>query len=77
MGDDSVAGDGCTGFWDGTWRACCDLHDTAYTVGGSKLDADLDLLACVFPHSPLAAAVMFIGVTIFGWLWWWRARRAS
>ena len=70
-----ISGDGCTGFPDRTWRLCCDLHDAAYSAGGDKWAADWDLFWCVAPKDPIAATLMLLGVTIFGWLWWWRARR--
>ena len=68
-------GDGCT-FWpDRTWRACCDAHDAAYSLGIDKLQADWNLLTCVLPYDPIAAVLMFGGVSLFGWLWWLKARR--
>lgn len=73
LGDDAL-GDGCTGFPDRSWRACCDLHDAAYALGADKLKADWDLFLCVAPKDPIAAAIMFLGVATAGWIWWWHAR---
>jgi|SRR5690606_5700471 len=63
---------GCDMFPDGflwwNWRHCCDLHDIAYTVGGSELVrrmADEALASCV---SGPVGLVMGVGVTAFGWL---------
>lgn len=69
------AGDGCTLWFDGVWRHCCDIHDAAYVAGGDKLAADWHLLSCVAEtgNGPIAI-VMFLGVTIFGWFWWLKAR---
>lgn len=63
-------GDGCTGWFDGTWRYCCDIHDGAYLEQVSKFQADWDLFICVTNHDPVAAILMFIGVTLFGWIWY-------
>lgn len=75
-GPDAV-GDGCTGWFDGSWRACCDLHDLAYAIGADKLQADWALFQCVLPHSPINAVLMLAGVTLFGWIFYRRARRAD
>ena len=66
-------GDGCTMWFDGVWRACCDAHDFAYTYGANKILADLDLATCVAKtgHGAMGL-VMLAGVTIGGWYWWHR-----
>jgi len=70
-------GDGCT-FWpDMTWRYCCDAHDLAYAAQAPKLQADWALFTCVAPHDPIAATLMFLGVTLLGWIWYLRAKRSK
>lgn len=42
--------------WD--WKHCCDLHDIAYTVGGTDMArwaAEADFMGCLFRVSPLLA----------------------
>jgi len=49
--------------WD--WKACCDAHDIAYSVGGTDMDrwqAELDFAACLFKVSP-ALALFMVPVT--------------
>lgn len=71
-----VTGDGCTGWFDGSWRHCCDLHDLAYSLGVDKLTADLDLFECVVNAGhPVIAGIMLIGVVLFGWLFYRRRRQ--
>lgn len=68
---------GCDDWLDGwfghSWKLCCDAHDIAYTKGGDlfqKLQADWDLAVCVFKISPTNGILMFIGVLIFGTLFY-------
>lgn len=55
---------------------CCDMHDIAYAMQMDKLKADLDLAFCVAKtgHAGIAL-IMFLGVTIFGGIWYRRARQ--
>lgn len=69
------AGDGCTGWFDGTWRICCDAHDLDYSLGVDKLQADWALFQCVAPHDPISAFLMLLGVTLFGWIFYRRRSR--
>lgn len=63
---------------DGNYGKCCVEHDRAYFEGGTKacrLKADIDLFICVAQKQPINAAVMFIGVRLFGAPFWpisWR-----
>jgi hypothetical protein len=75
-------GNGCD-FWpEGLfgldWTRCCDLHDFQYTAGGNLLDkfaADAALRACVDQVLPGMGVVMFVGVSLGGWLFFrWRRR---
>lgn len=52
-------------------RSCCFAHDVAYATGVPKLEADLSLARCVAAQGlPATAVVMFLGVTLFGWLFY-------
>lgn len=78
LGTDPLAGDGCTLFPDGNWRHCCHAHDLSYSLGGDKTQIDLELALCVaHTGNGLVALVMLAGLTLGGWVWWWRARRRS
>ena len=64
--------DGCTGWFDGTWRHCCEAHDAA----GVSLESNLELARCVAERSPGMAAIMLIGTSTFGIGYAiWRGRR--
>lgn len=65
--------DYCTLFPEGTWAQCCAVHDMAYAgdVDVTKWQADVELFQCVAQSSNyVVAAVMLIGVTLFGWLFY-------
>lgn len=56
-------------------RACCYLHDLAYSFGTPKLEADLALAQCVAQAGlPAIGGIMFMGVTLFGWLFYRRRK---
>jgi hypothetical protein len=58
--------DGCTGWFDLNYRACCVDHDFAEYSGISDYIADINLLECVgsLGH-PVMAVMMFAGVKLF------------
>lgn len=59
--------DGCTGYFDGSWRDCCIEHDFYYWIGGTQIQkqlADDKLYQCVKDHSTFNAWLMKIGVSI-------------
>ena len=60
--------DNCTMWPEGNWSECCARHDKRYSRKAlSKFKADILLYRCVKrKHSVLMAAIMFLGVTIFG-----------
>lgn len=59
-----------------SWEACCRTHDQLYASGAMpKAAADYLLEACVNHVLPGMGTLMFIGVTLGGWLFWWAARR--
>lgn len=63
----ALAGDGCTGWFDGTWRGCCDAHDLAYAMQLDRLQADIALGWCVAQHGhPVMGLLMLVGVAAFG-----------
>lgn len=68
--------DGCTMWFDGNWRECCDAHDLAYAVHFDKFQADIALGWCVAQHGhPVIGLIMFAGVAVFGVIWWARRRQ--
>ena len=63
--------DHCTLFFEGSWSHCCKAHDIAYETQVDRTEADIELFNCVRESSPesltsLVAALMFIGVSLFG-----------
>lgn len=72
--------DGCSTFPEGThkyrdlWHRCCTAHDQKYWAGGSyeeRLQADLELRACVQSvGKPVIAELMLAGVRVGGSPWW-------
>lgn len=65
--------DDCTWWWEGAWSHCCRAHDLAYAGDGPRLAADWALAKCVASTGyPGMAAIMFVGVALFGW--WFRRR---
>lgn len=77
-----IDGDGCTFWLDGLagldWRHCCDAHDVAYYQLADKWTADVDLMSCVAQAgAPVMGLIMFLGVTIFGGIWYWRGKRRA
>lgn len=72
--------DGCSAFPEGTqahkdlWHKCCTAHDVKYWAGGSydeRLQADLELRACVQSvGEPAIANLMLAGVRVGGSPWW-------
>lgn len=63
--------DGCTFWLQGWWRHCCVAHDAAYANGVNKFIADEALRICVDQAgAPIMAWIMFIGVTLFGGLFY-------
>lgn len=63
----------CTLWPNGTWIDCCIGHDYDYADGGTlkdKIVADLKLGKCVKKKGhPVVGAVMFLGLSIFGYPW--------
>lgn len=63
--------DGCTGWFDGTWRHCCDAHDAAYAAGEVTLQTHIELGQCVAQTSGglLMGVAMFLATAL-----WWAVR---
>lgn len=62
--------DGCTlfpdGWWGVSWRACCDVHDTAFNTGRTLEQyflANIQLFDCVAAINLVAAIIMMVGVS--------------
>lgn len=65
--------DGCTFWFDGWWRHCCDQHDQAYLDGTVTLQTHIDLGQCVAQTTGGLAMglLMMIATTV----WWWLKHR--
>lgn len=58
------------------WSTCCLAHDIAYELNLPRLTADLELGVCVSNTGvPLMGGIMTIGLFIFGWVAYARAKR--
>jgi hypothetical protein len=76
----AFATDGCSDFPEGTpsnknlWHRCCIAHDLKYWAGGTadeRLQADMELRACVKSvGEPAIAELMLAGVRVGGSPWW-------
>lgn len=63
----------CTAFPDGEEGMCCKAHDIEYSTKGtlSRKEADKALYQCVKENGePVKAALMYVGVRAFGWLFY-------
>lgn len=68
-GEGIYSTNGCTGWFDGTWKHCCDVHDIAYASGADKLVSDFELAKCVAETgNGWMAFIMLIAVVLFGWV---------
>lgn len=65
--------DHCTMFPDGDWNHCCQKHDADYLMQVDRTQADLELLFCVAEVNTPVAVIMFIGVSLMGWIWYKKA----
>lgn len=64
---------GCSLYFDGTWKSCCDAHDIAFTIGGNLADlinANWSLITCVSQLDLMNGIIMGVGVTLGGWFVW-------
>lgn len=73
--------DGCTGVPDGEWGACCLLHDWFYwwqPDGITRQMADWAMTKCMVDlgHGDIAQ-LYSLGLTLLGWFFWLRGRRAQ
>ena len=57
------------------WHACCVQHDFDYGHQVAKAVADARLEHCVNAILPDMGTLMWLGVTIFGGIWYAAARR--
>lgn len=53
-------------------ESCCEAHDRAYSQGStvSRREADRQLYACLAPSRPVFARLVYVGVRLFGWLFY-------
>jgi hypothetical protein len=58
-----------------SWEKCCETHDLDYGHQIAKAIADAKLEHCVDAILPGMGFVMWVGVTVFGGLWYALARR--
>lgn len=68
---------GCTCFFNGTWKECCDRHDRRYENKRlTKYQADKLLFRCVRKKSNVVvASIMFAGVTLLGHYSYYKAQK--
>lgn len=69
--------DGCTLAPDFNFRPCCDDHDYDYSKQcRTRIEADKALRDCIKKAGhPVKAHIYYIGVRLFGGLFWYRKRR--
>jgi hypothetical protein len=60
--------DGCTLWFDGVWRHCCEAHDQAYLDQSVTLMTHVDLGVCVVQAS--GNLTVGIGMAAATCLWW-------
>lgn len=72
--------DGCTHWFDGWWRHCCDAHDLDYINDTVSFMSHFNLFACVAESAPvwwLTWASIAIGFIMFiATLLWWIFKKA-
>jgi hypothetical protein len=70
--------DGCTWWFDGWWRECCDRHDSAYLTDSVTLFTHVDLGICVLETAPsmiaFVLAIMIATLMVVGTAAWWTLR---
>jgi len=65
--------DYCTLWFEGNWKHCCMAHDWSYSLQTGRMEADIQLLKCVAQAGhPLMGLIMFVGVCLFGWCYYYR-----
>ena len=65
----------CTLFPDLSWKNCCKQHDVDYERQVvSRKEADKKLFICVKSKCKIVAPIMYIGVRVFGWYFWNKAK---
>lgn len=63
-----IENDGCTYWFDGDWRHCCDVHDYAYAMDTVSLQTHIDLGLCVAGTS--GGIIMGIIMALAAIVWW-------
>lgn len=64
----SAYDDGCTFWFDGDWRQCCEAHDQAYLDGTVTIATHFELGACVAQTS--GGLTMGLAMCAATALWW-------
>lgn len=60
------------------WSSCARYHDVAYVKQDiSRKEADKKLYNCVKEKCKVVAPIMYIGVRVFGWYFWNKAKGKS
>ena len=68
--------DHCTGWFEGNWAYCCQIHDLQYALQYDKMQADLELFQCVWNTGNwINAVLMLLGVSVFGWIFYPKNKR--
>lgn len=64
----------CTGAPEFKFKACCDQHDIAYSLGGGEAErafSDYKFLECMIAKRPVILAfIYFFTVRVFGWIFY-------
>ena len=56
------------------WECFCDVHDYAYGSGitaKDRLKADRQLRKCIQAYAPIKATIFYVGLRLFGWIWFY------
>ncbi len=69
--------DNCTCFPEGCWSDCCWVHDHDCILALENLSpkmrliADRKLFKCVYAKNKIVACIMYFGVRIWAYTYWW------
>ena len=67
----------CTFFFDGNWKGCCWAHDAGcllaleYLSPFMRLEEDIKLFKCVYEKNIPIAFIMYFGVRLWAYTFWW------
>lgn len=66
--------DWCTFWFEGRWAHCCRRHDKAFNNQVGFFRANWRLFKCVVRRNKIVARVMMVGVSMFGWILYIKAK---